>query len=115
MGSCPCGQSILEHCYIINRVTRFETYVGNVCINRFMNIETGSLFDGLRRIATDNAANAKDAVIEYANDRGFLFDNEYAFLIRTRLKRKLSAKQTTWKEKINRRILNKTVVTRRSK
>jgi hypothetical protein len=114
-GSCPCGQSILEHCYIINRVTKSETYVGNVCINRFMNIETGSLFDGLRRIAADNAANANDAVIEYANERGFLFDKEYTFLIQTRRRRKVSVKQLDWKKKINRRILKQTVVTHRSK
>ncbi len=31
---CPCGQDILEHCYIRNRLNRATTYVGNVCINR---------------------------------------------------------------------------------
>jgi hypothetical protein len=114
-GNCPCGQTILEHCYISNHVNGNETYVGNVCINRFMEIDTGSLFDGLKRIAENNRANANIAVIEYANERGFLFEREYPFLIQTRLKQKLSAGQLAWKEKINKRILKQAVVKRRSK
>lgn len=111
--NCPCGKEIKEHCYIQNRVTEHETYVGNVCINR-IGIDTGNLFDGLRRIAEDDTANANADVIEYANERGFLYDKEYDFLISTRLKRTLSDKQRAWKQKINRRILNKIVVERRT-
>jgi hypothetical protein len=112
--NCPCGQEIKEHCYIENTVTGRQTYVGNVCINRFLGIDTGSLFDGLRRIAEDETANANADVIEYANQRGFLYDKEYAFLMSTRLKRSLSAAQMEWKRKINRRIRNKIVVQKRT-
>ena len=113
--SCPCGQTIKEHCYIRNRFTGHQTYVGNVCINRFMGIDTGSLFDGLKRIAADPKSNANDAVIEYAWKSGFLYsDKEYRFLASTRLKRILSEAQVAWKEKINRRILQRTVVQRRT-
>jgi hypothetical protein len=112
--NCPCGQEIKEHCYIRNTVTGHETYVGNVCINRFIGIDTGNLFEGLRRIAVDDTANANADVIEYAKERGFLYDKEYDFLMSTRLKRVLSAKQKAWKQKINRRILNETVVQRRT-
>jgi hypothetical protein len=41
---CQCGQQIFEHCYIRNRLTRSETYAGNVCINRFLT-DLGSRFD----------------------------------------------------------------------
>jgi hypothetical protein len=112
--NCPCGQEIKEHCYIKNIRTGHQTYVGNVCINRFIGIDTGSLFDGLKRIAEDETANANQDVIEYANERGFLFDNEYDFLMRTRLKRSLSTKQIEWKRKINHRIINRVVVQRRT-
>lgn len=112
---CPCGQEIKEHCYIRNRITGRETYVGNVCINRFMNIDTGSLFDGLKRIQANLRANANAAVIEYALQRGNLYKQEYNFLKSTCLKRNLSAKQLAWKEKINRRILQDIVVTKRRK
>ena len=111
--SCPCGKDIKEHCYIRNRLTGNETYVGNVCINRFLGIETGNLFDGLRRIADNPRANANLDVIEHAHKLGYLYPNEYTFLLQTRLKRKLSAAQLAWKEKINRRIINQTVVRRR--
>ncbi|WP_062236686.1 hypothetical protein [Aureimonas sp. N4] len=111
---CPCGQQILEHCYIRNRLTHRETYVGNVCINRFLGIDTGNLFDGLKRIRDDLSANANEAVIEYARKNGFLYDREYTFLHSTKLKRKLSSAQSSWKVKINRRIIERTVVHRRT-
>lgn len=112
--NCPCGQEIKEHCYIENALTGHNTYVGNVCINRFIGIDTGTLFDGLKRIAVDDTANANEDVIEYANDRGFLYDKEYKFLMETRLKKKPSLKQIAWKRKINRRIINKIVVQKRT-
>jgi len=54
------------------------------------------------------------AVISYAEERGYLFDKEPAFLRSTVKKRDLSESQLAWKEKINRRILNQTVVRRRT-
>ena len=39
--NCPCGQDIKEHCYIENSLNGKTTYVGNVCINRFIGIDTG--------------------------------------------------------------------------
>tara|TARA_R110002051_G_C8682333_1_gene491959 strand:+ start:767 stop:1231 length:465 start_codon:yes stop_codon:yes gene_type:complete len=112
--SCPCGQYIKEHCYIRNQIIGNTTYVGNVCINRFIGIETGNLFAGLRRIAVDDTANANEDLIYQAFKLGYIFDQEYKFLMDTRRKRKLSPKQIDWKQQINRRIINKTVVQRRS-
>lgn len=112
---CPCGKDIKEHCYIRNRVNGRETYVGNVCINRFVGIDTGNLFDGLKRIAKDPTANANHDLIEHAYKMGYLFgEKEYTFLKQTMLKRKLSAKQIDWKVKINRRIVAQTVVQKRT-
>ncbi len=113
--NCPCGQEIKEHCYISNRITGKSTYVGNVCINRFIGIETGTLFDGLKRIAKDPYANANLDVIEHGLKLGFIYESEYAFLVSTRNKRKLSQKQLEWKRKINRRIVEKIVVQRRTR
>lgn len=112
--SCPCGQAIKEHCYLRNTVTGYRTYVGNVCVNRFIGIDTGTLFDGLKRIKDDVSANANFAVIDYAEARGFLYEKEPDFLRSTARKRNLSSAQKAWKEKINRRILNQTVVQRRT-
>lgn len=112
---CPCGQDIKEHCYIRNRRNGNQTYVGNVCINRFLQIETGNLFEGLKRIAANPKANANKDVIEYAWAKGYLFgENEYGFLIQTMRKRNLSPSQMSWKKKINSRIINGTVVKHRT-
>jgi len=112
---CPCGQKIKEHCYIRNRLNGRETYVGNVCINRFIQIDTGNLFDGLKRIARDLTANANRDLIEHAYRMGYLYsEKEYAFLKQTMLKRNLSKAQIDWKVKINRRIVSQTVVRKRT-
>jgi hypothetical protein len=113
--NCPCGQEIREHCYIRNRQNGNVTYVGNVCINRFIGIDTGSLFSGLKRIAADAQANPNEDLIEHAHKFGYIYEGEYKFLMETRFKRKLSPNQLAWKSKINRRIINKTVVQRRSR
>lgn len=67
---CPCGQEIKEHCYLRNTVTGLRTYVGNVCVNRFLGMDTGTLFDGLKRLKADPGANANAAVIAYAEQQG---------------------------------------------
>jgi hypothetical protein len=111
--SCPCGQDIKEQCYIRNRLTGHTTYVGNVCVNRFMGMNTGTLFAGLRRIALDINANANAAVIDYANARGYIYGPaELKFLLSMRNTRIATAKQAAWRAKINRRILGQIVVKR---
>jgi len=111
---CPCGQHIREVCYIENQINGNSTHVGNVCINQFIGIPTGNLFDGLKKIAKDIDSNANEDLIVHAYELGYIFENEYHFLMDTKNKRKLSVKQLAWKNKINRRILQKTVVSQRS-
>ena len=111
---CPCGQQIKEHCYIENRENKNRTYVGNVCINKFLGIRTGNLFDGLRRIREDITANPNEDLIRHAYQFGYIYEKEFGFLMQTRFKRQLSVKQLEWKKKINRRILNQVVVAKRS-
>lgn len=108
--NCPCGKEIKELCHIHNQLNGKRTYVGNVCVNRFIGIDTGNIFAGLRRIIDDDAANANEDLIIHAYRFGYIFENEYEFLMQTRRKRILSAKQLDWKKKINRRIVNQTVV-----
>ena len=108
--NCPCGQAIKELCYIENILNGNKTYVGNICVSQFLEIKTGNVFAGLKRIAKDNSANANEDLILHAYQLGYIFEKEYQFLMQTRNKRKLSDKQLAWKQKINRRIVNKTIV-----
>ena len=110
--NCPCGKDIKELCYIANQLNGNETYVGNVCVNQFIGIKTGNLFSGLKRIANDRTANANEDLIVHSYNLGYIYEEEYKFLMNTKNKRKLSDKQKSWKEKINKRIINETVVKR---
>lgn len=108
--NCPCGQEIKELCYIQNQLNNNKTYVGNVCVNRFIGIDTGNLFAGLRRIIDDETANANEDLIIHAYKLRYIYESEYKFLMQTKRKRILSEKQLEWKRKINRRIVQQTVV-----
>ena len=110
--NCPCGQPIKELCNIENQLNGNKTHVGNVCVNRFIGIETGSLFAGLKRISENDTANANEDLIMHAYKFGYIYESEYTFLMQTKRKRKLSDKQLAWKQKINRRITQQTIVRR---
>ena len=105
MSSTIARAVIKEHCYIRNRLNGNTTSVGNMCVNRFFGIRTATLFDGVKRIARNTAANANESLIRHAQNCGYLYDGEHEFLMQTRRKRKLSAKQEAWREKISRRIV----------
>lgn len=112
--SCPCGKEIKELCHLKNQLNGNVTHVGNVCVNRFIGIDTGNLFAGLRRIIDDDSANANEDLIIHAYQFAYIYESEYKFLMQTRRKRILSAKQIEWKRKINRRIVNQTVVRKKA-
>lgn len=111
---CPCGKEIKELCHIKNQLNGNITYVGNVCVNRFIGIDTGNLFAGLRRIIENDTTNPNEDLIIHSYNLGYIFENEYNFLMQTRRKRILSAKQAEWKKKINRRIISQTVVRKKA-
>ncbi|AJD43720.1 MULTISPECIES: hypothetical protein [Rhizobium] len=50
----------------------------------FAGIDTGNLFEGLKRIQADPSANANNDLIEHAYRMGYLYDEkEYRFLKQT--------------------------------
>lgn len=113
--TCPCGVAIKEHCVLQNIQNKRETYVGNVCVYKFIKIaEAKSIFTSLRNIkkATDTSVRKPNAaLIEYAYKKGYLYDvRERNFLKKIKKKRKLSPAQKGWLRKINRRIIKKIVV-----
>lgn len=109
LGSCPCGMTIMDHCFLWNRVTGTSTHVGNVCVGRFMGLDGAgtSLFDGLRRIKAKPTAAPNAAVIEYASYQGILVGREGEFLRDTLRRRKLSPKQLAWRQTINAKIVSR--------
>ena len=69
---------------------------------------------GCRPVAADDTAKPNKDLIEHAQDMGYLFEKEYGFLMDIRLKRKLTGPQLAWLKKINRRIVKKTIVRKKS-
>lgn len=112
-GLCPCGVRIKEHCYLKNYRNGNTTWVGNVCVRKFMDINAGTLFIGLRKVRNNISARPNMRLIDYAKCRGYLYgDHEYKFLVEISERLKLSVKQVNWLQKINRRILHSIVVRR---
>lgn len=109
---CPCGQSIKELCHIENVKTGHRTYVGNTCIKKFMGIDKSKIFHGLKKIKANDEAIPNRALIEYAVEQGFIYENEEGFLLSIMNKRSLTTRQAEWLQKINRRIINGITVKR---
>lgn len=110
-GSCPCSQAIKEHCHLKNKLNKKTTFVGNVCVYRFIEIDARPIFRGLAKVQKSNTAKPNAALIEYAWEQGFLYGrNEYDFLQSIKGKRNLSEKQVNWLSFINRRIVESIVV-----
>jgi len=104
--SCPCGhENIKDLCYIKNTLNGNTTFVGNVCVNKFVGIDARNLFTGVKRIREDIESNMNEDLIVYAEGKGWLKYGEYNFLLDTKRKRNLSYKQISWKTSINHRIL----------
>jgi hypothetical protein len=104
--TCPCTHyPILEICTLDNRLTGHSLEVGNVCVKRFIGIQTQQIFDGLRRVGKFNNLSLNAACIVFFRERGVLTDWEYEFLSDTFRRRTLTGKQLAQRQQINRRIL----------
>lgn len=110
-GTCPCSQPIKEHCYLRNNKNGNTTYVGNICLKRFMEIDATKVFAAIKRVLEDRSSRPNRDLIEYANRIGHLYGpKEYNFLQNIKHKRNLSEKQLGWLLRINRRIVEGIVV-----
>lgn len=106
--TCLCGQfPINELCWLRNKENNNSALVGNVCVHKFMGIDSQKLFDCLRRIQKDDGKALNADLIEYAKGKGWVNDWEHGFLLSTMKKRSLSTKQAAKRQQINRRLIAK--------
>jgi len=91
-----------------NRLNGKDAIVGNVCVNKFLGIESNLIFGGLRRITEDPSKGLNGAATLHAFEKKWITEWEKNFSLDTNKKRKLSAKQETKREEINRRVLART-------
>ena len=106
-GTCLCSHfPIIELCVLRNRQNGRKAIVGNCCVQRFLNLESGKVFRGIRRVSEDRGKSANQEMIDLASERGCLSAWERKFLADTMRKRRLSEKQKMKRAEINATILN---------
>ena len=109
---CLCGHNILEMCWLKNRLNGNLALVGNVCVKRFTGIRSDLVFDGLRRIISDNCNAMNGVLAEFAYEHGMISRKKYLFIDDTCRKRKLSVRQLQWRRAINNKVYLATRVKR---
>lgn len=84
-GACRCGhEPIVELCIIKNKLNGNEAVVGNVCVKKFLGIDNGELFQGVKRIQKNMNAAPNRSIIQYAWERKLIAsEHELAVLQRT--------------------------------
>lgn len=110
---CPCGVYVKEHFYIRNVINNNTTHLSTICINRYMNISTWTLLEGLKRIQANIYANANVELTEYAYQKKIISLQEYIFLKNSVRKSKFTASQLLIKDDINKRILHEILIKKR--
>ncbi|WP_149539357.1 hypothetical protein [Siccirubricoccus phaeus] len=104
--TCACGHyPIRELCLLNNRITGQHLEVGNVCVKRFLGLDYGLVFQGLKRIADDDTKALNAAATAFFYERGVISEWEYKFQQSTLRKRQLSLKQEATRQSINARVL----------
>lgn len=107
-GVCLCGHSpIREHCVLVNRVNDNRAVVGNVCVTKFLELNTEEVFKGFRRIMKDREAALNVPAVEHAYANGWIDPWERGFYQDTCRKNKhqLSRKQLAIRVRINEAVL----------
>ena len=104
---CVCTHfPIKEICTIRNLKNGNLLEVGNCCVKNFIGLPSDTLFSNLRRIIADPDKAALEPLTELAHLNGWIDDWERGFSLNTMAKRNLSAKQATYRSRINRKIIN---------
>lgn len=103
---CLCGHfPIREICYLTNIKNRSRAEVGNVCVNKFMGINSAAVFRCLGRIRKDDRKSLTPDAYELFHDNGVLTDWEYEFCEDTCRSRNLTDRQMLKRRNINRKVL----------
>lgn len=103
--NCPCGHVIKEVCVIRNSMNGNETEVGNVCVYKFMAIDSRSLFDSFRRVSSGASKTFSEDMIAYARRHNLISNWDVTFYLDIRTKRRLTERQLAQKNRINGQIL----------
>lgn len=104
--TCLCGhQPIKEICQIVNGVNGNYAEVGNCCIKKFFeDLDSNGLFTTARNVISGRSSSYNEEMIRFAFAHGIITLADRNFYWDIWRKRKLSVKQSSWKDAINRKI-----------
>jgi hypothetical protein len=107
-GTCLCGQyPINEQCELVNRRNGNRVFVGNICVTKFLGINSEGLFKGFRRIIRKPAAALTEDAIEFAYSKNWVNNWERGFYLNTHSMRSLSPNRKAKRVQINEKILRR--------
>jgi hypothetical protein len=102
---CICGHPISECCLIVNHLNGAEATVGNVCVTRFLGLDSERIFRGFRRVMEDHQQALGLVAVDYAFEQGWINNWARTFYLSTSRKRTLSRKQLAKRIEINEQVL----------
>lgn len=106
--ACLCGKfPIKEICILENIKNDNEVEVGNICVNKFLEIEAGFIVEGIKKLNKDISKSISKKLIKKIFDDGIINDWEHEFYNSIWRKRNLTEKQKNIKKKINKKVLTK--------
>lgn len=104
--TCSCSHfPIIELCWITNKINNKTLLVGNCCVNKFFDIDSGLMFDSIKKVLTDNKKSFNPTIINFYYELGIINEWELKFYIDIWRKRILTNKQKEYKLKINKKII----------
>jgi hypothetical protein len=92
-------------CVLQNKRNGKSAEVGNVCVKKFLGLNSGKIFDSLKRVRDDIAKALNPDAIDFFFEKGVISGWERKFYIDTWRKRNLSRKQATTRQNINEKVL----------
>jgi hypothetical protein len=104
--TCLCTyEPICEICVLQNKLNNQQAEIGNVCVKNFVGIDSGIVFNGVRRIKKDVDKGLNPSACDLFLQKGLITQWEYGFLVDTFRKRYLSGRQADKRREINQRVL----------
>lgn len=82
--TCPCGHfPIVEMCWIRNQKNSELTFVGNVCVRRFMGMEADAVAAGFKRVMLNRERALNVAATKFAYAQGWITEWVTSWSMRT--------------------------------
>ncbi|WP_041794017.1 hypothetical protein [Micavibrio aeruginosavorus] len=106
--TCLCGHTpIIEVCILKNKNNGNTARVGNICVKKFMGLDSDKIFQSVKRIKKDVTKSLSAEALQYAFQKNWIFLKDRDFYISIMKKRLLTEKQLKWKKDINLRVLSR--------